>query len=212
MEELLKLVGTHGLSVVIAVAVLYFLIRLGNILLDNYQKKVNKEEHKDLLQIRQKVSVELQSLLERTLIITGADRISIYEFHNGLTGLGGLPFLKMSENYEAYRPGLAPMKTALSDLNTSLYTTYISNLQANKYVILDTDNRDRKLATMKYEILVAQGVKKSLGIKIVDKKERMLGFVSLKIEDGDFSNDTIKLMKQVAHEISILLTITKDKQ
>lgn len=92
------------------------------------------ERSENLDNYRRKITPQINSILDKALIETGADRIYIFEYHNGTNSLIGVPFLYADMTYERYRGNVLPSADEFAKLNTSKYPIF-NYLSKSKYWI-----------------------------------------------------------------------------
>ena len=86
-----------------------------------------------------KIQIQLYHLLQ----VFGADRISIFEFHNGGKNLAGVEFKKCSNTYEAVSLEIKPNQKELQNLPLSLNPMWNKILGTRENIIIsDTSQLD----------------------------------------------------------------------
>ena len=105
LEAIKSLIADFGLSVSIS-AIFVFLAwkfikntmdqnnRLMKMILDERQNQ-GDSQHKELIDLRLEINNEVKSVIETFRKETDADRIYIFEYHNGESNLNGLPFVSI---------------------------------------------------------------------------------------------------------------------
>lgn len=211
MDEVLRVVGNNGLAVVIAVLSVYTLFKVINIALDRVKKKAATTLHDDLVDLRKRVGEDIEELLEKALIQTRAGKVCVFEFHNGTTSFGGLPFLKMSNTYEVVAEGVAPQQGNLMDMSCLLYQKLVRALDLHPYVILAVKHRAEEYGHLTYETLVEQGTVEEVMVRFVDKRNRTAGFVCIAFkcdtEDTKCTEDVIAVARELAIKVGVLLAV-----
>lgn len=211
MDEALKVVGNNGLAVVIAVLSVYTLFKVINIALDRVKKKTATTSHDELIDLRKKVGEDIEELLEKALIKTGAGKVCVFEYHNGTTSLGGLPFLKMSNTYEVVAEGVTPQQGNLMDMSCLLYQKLVRALDSYPYVMLDVRNRKDSYGHLTYETLVEQGTYEEVMVRFADKRNRTAGFVGIAFKcdttDKQCTEDVIAVARELAIKVGVLLAV-----
>ena len=215
MDEIIKLISTYGLAIVISGLVLYFAIQFAHVFLEEYKQKRGIQHHDELHDIRAQVSSVINILLDRVLLKTRSDRVYVFEFHNGITSMGGLPFTKMSNTYEALNEGTASELHARENMPMSLYSSFMDGITCNDYIGLDIDDRRDAYSKLIYETLVTRKVKVTLRAKITDINKRIIGYVGLDYCREKPSDETlaqsIGILLDTATELGALLTVHNKK-
>jgi hypothetical protein len=209
MQEIMTFVADYGVTMVISAIFLYAALQLINFGLNYLKRKTDDQKHSEAIDTRTDVSLQIQMLVDYALAEVEGDRITVMEFHNSTENLAHLPFCYMTCSYESYREGLLPVSSLLKGITTSLYSLFLTNLQKQPYVILDTRNRDPGAARAAYELIAVQEESSALCVIIRSLQRRGIGYVSLKKDDGEYSEKEIGKMRDVAKELGMLLTLTQ---
>lgn len=164
------------------------------------------KNHQEQLAERLEKNYKINNIIQKSLYKLDADRIILLELHNGLNGLGGLPFAKATATFEVLNE-TQPVAGQYQDFNLSLmpFSTYIFE---REYWCGDTDdleNIDRGLyykmkgnGTNHFASAVVQGVDKPLAILIVSFNE-----VSPKHNCKEVERE----IKHISLEIALLLEL-----
>lgn len=106
------------------------------------------KQAKDKENLRRGINPKINSLLDRALVNTKADRIFIFEYHNGTQSLVGVPFIYAEMTYERYKDGVIPTLDEFSKLNTSRYPifNYVNKYGKWEGTIQDLEKFDPRLA------------------------------------------------------------------
>ena len=214
MDDIFAAITTHGLAFVICVVVLYFAIRLGNILLDNFVRSQGKKEHDELVALRREVSVVINKYLERVVLLARANRAYVFEYHNGTVPLGGLPFLKMSCTYEALHKA-SPEQHKRENMPLLLFSSFADRVYTNDVVVLDVNNRTEGESPFMYEMLVERGVAITVRARITDLNKKVIGYAGVDYcdpVDEENVDHATSVMKEAATELGALLSVDKRRR
>ena len=212
MDELLKLISTYGLAIVISGLVLYFAIKLGNILVDSFKHKHTAKKHDDLSETRSRVSSVISSMLDRIVLKTHADRAYVFEFHNGHFSMGGLPFLKMSNHYEALGEGATSEANRRKDMSLQLYHSFTEAIAKKDYLIMKPDDRTGEFSPLVYETLAERGIHTTVRAKITDIHKRPIGYFGIdfcKPVTDEAARACVETVIGAAAELGALLCVNK---
>lgn len=209
MNEIVSLIETKGLAITISAIAIYFSIQLINIYLDKLKTQTKEKKHDELLEIRKKINLEIEKSLEKIMLKTSSSRAFVFEYHNGLTGLGGLPFLKMSNTYEVCNEGVSSQQSNLENMSCSMFSSLLNKIEEREFVLLDTKDRCKDLTNLTYETLVEQDVDKTLIVKLVNTKKSVIGYIGLDYCNGNenFNKKHIKQLQELALEVGALLSV-----
>jgi len=144
---------------------------------------------------------KIQILLYHILRSFNADRVSIYEFHNGGHNLQGVEFKKSSNTYEAVELEIKPIIKEMQNLPISINPLW-SKLLATRLPIRVTSVNKLDDEFLK-SYLEAQSIKTYYSMLLVDYDSSPIGFISLELynmerrmtdqEFNEFENISIKI-------------------
>lgn len=214
MEQFLEMITTYGAPFVITAIVLYGAFRVMNILIakfeNTHKKTKEQQQHEALLEVRKNIDKTVNLSLERVLMRTGADRAFIFEFHNGGSNLGGLPFLKMSNTYEVVDTGIIPQRMHLENMSTSMYYALLSQIIEKDHLVIYTNIVEEGIPQIAYETLKFQKIHTTVLVRISDVKGRVVGYTGIDFvreEKQLQGNSHIQQVKALALEIGALLSV-----
>lgn len=171
-ESILKAAETIGSTFAIILFSIYFC----KTYIDKLEKKMPIGESVKKQNVEDAHILETMEYYKELL---GADRIMLFEFHNGQHYSNYRSALKLSVSYECYRAGLTSQRNICSNLPISIMPKFI-------YAITTQDQVSYKnIEDMREEMPNAYAFKKDLGIKafydvpIKDKDENIIGFVAV---------------------------------
>lgn len=100
--------------------------------MNEHLKQIEGESHDKDLVIRDKISSEIRPYLVGLRIKSGADRVYLFEFHNSVTSLIGIPFkyVGLSCHDEPYG---SQMDVPCSDVNSEVIGNFIRKLQEEMF-------------------------------------------------------------------------------
>jgi hypothetical protein len=141
----------------------------------------------------------------------GADRISIFSFHNGGEYYSGRSMQKLSCSYEVVRPGIARHQMRLQHIPVSACLTTVRNLVENKeFHCYDVDLLYPESGCKSY--LIDYGVKSTYQYAIFDLNRRVIGILraDFVLDKERLSDDGYDTMKYTAIKLSGYLVSKKD--
>ena len=214
--EIFKAITTYGLSIVISGLVLFFAVKFGNIFLNDFQNKRGVKKHDELTTIRNQVGSVINALLERTVLRTRADRVYVFEFHNGSLSMGGLPFLKMTNTYEALGQYGKTELHKRADMPFLLFQTFVDAVYEKEHLVIDAENRTDEFAPLVYEILEERNIRITIRAKITDLNRKVIGYLGIDYCKGnpisrEAAESNIDTLMNVATELGALLSVN-DKE
>lgn len=209
VSDIVELITEAGVLVVIAAIFLYTAIRLINIGLDWVQKKAGNKKHDKLLEIRNQVSTEIQTLLDTFLESHQAGRIMVMEFSNSVTSVAYLPFKYMSCTYEVYELGRQARAHKVDHLSTSLFTPFFNTMLDQDYYIFNDSNNLPKMGGALVDIMRELGEHQFMCSLLISAKGKNIGFICMNKDDG-FNERDIEGIQSLAAQVSALLGVADD--
>ena len=223
--EMAKEVAQLGVLTICAGIVCFFAVTGIFILKKWAEKKLlkeNKLEHDEKINKRLKITPEVKNVLKELLLHTHAWRAYVFEFHNGKTNLGGLPFLFMSCTYEVLGQTASSQIGARQNMPFTLFDSLITKIMHNEVVTVDTRNKADDFDMIIYETMKKRGTIILIGTKLLDEHKRVIGFLGIDYCDTPdtaiIKNDEIalkgieKIVFRDAQIISTLLNVKISKE
>ena len=214
LSRILYYIEADTISLVITAIVIFFIIRFGNLGFEYFANKLKVKKHEELIDIRTNVNKTINRLIYRTLLRTNACRAYVVEFHNGITSLGGLPFLKMSCTYECINENAKSVQLSRDGIPLSLHSSMIDGIIENDYVLLSPGDRDEQYSNLIYETLVEQQVLKTIRVKIMNGYKQVIGCFGIdyccgvRLSKAKDDIDTfVKILQEDALKIGVLLSV-----
>lgn len=95
-------------------------------------RRIEDERHNKNLVIREKISMEVHPCLVELRARTNADRVMLFEFHNSINNLVGIPFkyITMTDHAEPYGSIFVPK---YNDVNSEVIGSFIRDLKINMF-------------------------------------------------------------------------------
>ena len=81
-----------------------------------------------------KYDIDIIRKMEQVKEILNADRVQVYEFHNGEHYANGRSALKVSCTYEVYRVGIEPVQTKMTSIPISCIPHFITQLLDEEFI------------------------------------------------------------------------------
>lgn len=141
------------------------------------------------------VDVEITQEMDKVKELLGADRVQVYEFHNGAHYANGRSALKTTCTYEVCRYGVHSCVNVLSGIPLSCIPNFINRLldDGELYVENLKDIEERMPAT--YSLKHSMDITSFYDVVINNKMGEPVGFVAIQYCDGvhhEVNKDEIK--------------------
>lgn len=160
--------------------------------LDKYFKKTNVAK---MLPRQNKLDMEMLNKLEYVKEILNADRIHIYEFHNGEHYSSNRPAYKFSCTYEVFKAGNKPVQQECINLPTNCMPSFVNKIMKDgKFVCEDLESIKDNMAST-YNFKKALNIKSFYDVAIKNREGEIIGFIAIhwfKKENMKVEEDVIK--------------------
>lgn len=168
--------------------------------LDKYFKKTNVAK---MLPRQNKLDMEMLNKLEYVKEILNADRIHIYEFHNGEHYSSNRPAYKFSCTYEVFKAGNKPVQQECINLPTNCMPSFVNKIMRDgKFVCEDLESIKDNMAST-YNFKKALNIKSFYDVAIKNREGEIIGFIAIhwfKKENMKVEEDVVKQLVWYAEE------------
>ena len=172
MDEIInsaKEIGLFSAEIIIA---LFFCKQY----LNQYFKKSNVSK---LLPHQNKLDIEILNKLEEYKEKLNADRIHVYEFHNGEHYSDNRPAYKFSCTYEVFKAGNKPIQQECKGIATNCMPLFVNELMQNcKFVCTDLEKIKETMSSTN-NFKHALKIQSFYDVAIKNKSGDVIGFVAI---------------------------------
>ena len=220
-EDILNLIDKFGVSLVVLVFLglfSWFLIKWILIREEKQEKKIDllidkltngttkKEDEHNLNEYARNAN-RVQQLTYFLLNEFDADRVSIFEYHNGGKTLAGISFNKCSNTYEALAMGIDGKYNELQQIPISINFLWNKLLEQQKPIIISDIEILKEHDETIYFALKGKSIKSYYSQLIVDYNSRPIGFITIEYYDNVkvLNIDEIKIFNDTSIKIGGLL-------
>jgi len=169
-----------------------------------YNKVVTyiEQTHNSKTIARNEATLKIKYKLKELLQSTNADRAWVIEYHNGTTGLGGLPFTYGVMNAEEVKPGIRPVSSHYKDFLLSDYTSIIEFSKNDGWFgnIDSLEADDPRL----YYAFKSNRVNE-IAVFYLKTEDKDIGILGLSFCDTPMPYDTWVHLRRTGIQISIIL-------
>jgi len=178
--------------------------------LDGFINKFSNDEKHDLAGKfdnyainANKIQIQLYHILQNY----GAERVSIYEFHNGGKNLAGIEFKKCSNTYEAVSLETRPIIKEMQNLPLSVNPLWSRTLVTKTDIIIPSV--DKLEDTFLKGYLESQSIKTYYSSILQDYDNTSIGFITLEYYHNAKELTIVQLeeFNEIAIKISVLINI-----
>ena len=174
MEHIVETAQSIGIILAEFLLAIYFCKQY----IDKYQKE-HKTNISDEVTKQNPIDLDIIEKMDYYKELLKADRILLFEFHNGQHYSNYRSALKMSASYEVYRAGLESSRERCSNLPIAIMPRFIAAITREGFTWC------KDIEEIKYDMGNSYEFKKSIGIKafydvaIKDECGNVVGFVAV---------------------------------
>lgn len=220
------LIQEFGLSIAISAIFVFIAVKfikntidqnneLMRMILEDHRKRDHdeaSEKHKESINLRLEINKRISRLLDNFRREHDADRVYIFEYHNGESNLNGLAFAKMSETYETLKPGFTSHKVAMQGVPTGMMIRLNQEVLVNEHVSIRSISDYRANEQDQSVLNITRYDTKSIYIRLVkNSKDYPIGFVGVDFVKNEVSEEVeqeiIDDIETLSYKISSLLEI-----
>lgn len=152
--------------------------------------KTTKKEFENIpIKVKKQVSVdtEITEAMDNLKEKLNADRVQIYDFHNGGHYSNGRSALKVSCSYEVCRFGIAPKQSMLQSIPISCISKFVNK------ILNDEKIEVKKLEDIKEEMTATYQLKRDMelnsfyDIAIKNKQGEVIGFLAVQFVKNPYN-------------------------
>lgn len=143
------------------------------------------------------VNIEITNRLEETKEIMKADRVQIYDFHNGGHYANGRSALKTSCSYEVLRTGIKGHQKELQSVPLSCIPRFVRTLLNNGELKINNIEEIKENMPATYELKKGENVGSFYDIILNNKENEPIGFLALQYAKPGCVNFTETEMNQI---------------
>lgn len=134
-----------------------------------------------------KIEKEINDIINKILLETGASRVCIVKYHNGNKDMTGKSFLKMSMTNEVVNLGVAPMMSDFRDLFRSLLAYWCHEIETKECCIISDAEDLKNIDITMYQYLTVRNIEAKYGMGLKDNDGNIIGFICIEyLNKSDF--------------------------
>lgn len=208
LDTVLSLLDRYGIlgAVIIALGILVFkyadqLIKISATNLAEGKKNFIFNARK----VRKDSVFKVNRLLTELLQKTSADRVALFEYHNGGYNLTGMPFLHFSLSICRNNYGVDDLSKDFNDILVSSVPDFVKELDQNEIVYIQDIENLRATFPRLYKELVEDGIKQVLFCNIEGINDPV-GILMLAFKTAD-TNLNRKVRKEIFKKVQKISTM-----
>lgn len=188
MEEAFEIAKTLGIAIGEVLLTIYVCVQY-------IKKKLKRPDVGKKIPGQNKIDLEIMAHMDYTKELLNADRIHIYEFHNGDHYSDYRSAYKFSCSYEAIKAGKIPVRTKCTGLPISVMPKFINKITTEGMFSCDDINKLKEDMPSTHAFKRDLGVKAFYDVAIRNASGSIIGFVAIQWDKGTIPNmdeDAIK--------------------
>ena len=188
MEAILETAKNIGLVIAQIVLAIYFCVKY----IDAALKKTDVGKS---VKAQNNVDMEIVEKMDYYKELLNADRILLFEFHNGQHYSSYRSALKMSPSYEVFRAGLDSVRERCSGLPVTIMPKLVHQITVDGVSICKDIEDIKDDMGNSYEFKRALGIQSFYDVAIHNDEGDTIGFVAVQWNDtmpNDINSETIK--------------------
>ena len=157
----------------------------------------NTDDNENIFGSHAEFADKVQILLYHMLNRIKANRISIFEYHNGGKTIKGVSFKRCTNTYEALSLNITPKKIQLQNLPISINTLWYKNLLDKKDVIIPDTEKLENTDPILWSMFMSDCIVSYYSFLIIDFDGKPIGFITMEFCDEkiDLNDEQIKDLK-----------------
>lgn len=150
--------------------------------LDTIPYKIKKQTSIDIL---------INDKMEETKDLLNADRVQIYDFHNGGHYANGRSALKTTCTYEVCRAGIKPVQSQLQGIPLSCIAKFINELLSNNELEVKNIEKIKDIMPATYQLKKDMEIMSFFDIVLNNKYGEPIGFLAIQYVDNSYGVQNI---------------------
>jgi len=173
--------------------------------LKNWQGSVSNKVPK-----QSQLDIKILNRMEEVKEIMNADRVHVYEFHNGEHYANGRSALKVSCTYEICRIGINSIQRESMSVPISIMPRYIASILDNSIVDVRDITAIKEVMPATYNMKISQGIKAYTNVVIMNSLKEPVGFIEVQwLDKTKFIKNDHELLRLAAFIEENILNMDK---
>lgn len=177
MEEALEIAKTLGVAIGEILLTIYICVQY-------IKKKLKRPDVSKKIPGQNKIDLEIITRMDYTKELLNADRIHIYEFHNGDHYSDYRSAYKFSCSYEAIKAGKIPVRARCTGLPISVMPKFINKITQEGSFICDNIDKIKDEMPSTHAFKRELGIKSFYDVAIRNASGNIIGFVAVQWDKG----------------------------
>lgn len=191
--------------------IVFSLITMYNSFTKKWNEMQKKESHdiKGEVKRQSEVDMRITKKLEEVKETLNADRVQIYDFHNGIRYANGRSALKTTCTYETCRYGIKHYQNSLSGIPLSCIPNFISSLLNNGEIECKNLEEIKETMPATYSLKKGMQVKSFYDTVFHNEEGEIVGFIAIQFCTNKYNVSKEVVQKLVGYVESELSSLAK---
>lgn len=188
MEEITNIIINLTALLTAIAALIVALSKAKKTIEETIPQKIKKQCNIDYLIINK---------MEEVKELLNADRVQVYDFHNGGHFANGRSALKVSCTYEVCRAGIKNYQMYLQSIPLNCIPQFIKTLLNNNKMKINNLEEIKDLMPATYSLKKSQNVKSYFDIVLNNEENEPIGFLAIQYENENKVNFSEKELNEI---------------
>lgn len=170
-----------------------------------------KKEHEKNLNVRDSISGPIQQKINHLKDFYRSSRVSVFEFHNSLVNLNGLPFKWYDVIYESVTRGVHSVSYETRNMPVNILQPIIDKVHGGNTVSFNQQDIEEfyNYSSVLYDFCTRHNIHTLVVSPLINKDEQLIGLLVLEYSGVNYPTDEIVIdeLELEAHSISTLLEL-----
>lgn len=170
-----------------------------------------KQEHDKNLKARDSISLPIQNKINHLKDFYRSSRVSVFEFHNSLVNLNGLPFKWYDLIYESVARGVHAVSYETRNMPFNILLPIIKKVESGNIVLFKKDDIEDfyNQSSVLYDFCLKHNINGLVAAPLINKNQQLIGLVVLEYSGDNHMDNEVEIddLELEAHSISTLLEL-----
>ena len=170
-----------------------------------------KLEHDKNLDARDKISTPIQAKINHLKDFYRSSRVSVFEFHNSLVNLNGLPFKWYDLIYESVARGVHAVSYETRNMPFNILLPIVTKVENGDTVLFSKDDIEDfyNKSSVLYDFCLKHNINDLIVGPLINKSEQLIGLIVLEYSGDNHMDEEVEIddLELEAHAISTLLEL-----
>jgi len=163
------------------------------------------------LDTRDKISTPIQAKINHLKDFYRSSRVSVFEFHNSLVNLNGLPFKWYDLIYESVTRGVHAVSYETRNMPFNILLPIVQKVENGDIALFNKDDIEDfyNSSSVLYDFCLKHNINNLIVGPLINKNEQLIGLIVLEYSGDNYADDEIVIddLELEAHAISTLLEL-----